>query len=167
MDKSSPCFCLQMYKIKNCLFLFSFSFHFDSIQYTQINFAGLDMFKFIISGGSATVAHLSVMAFLVWIGVNPLISTSTGVIVGAIVNYILQYYYTFDANIKHKKSVRNYIITVSLSFISNFIIFWIFHNLIGVEVLIAQLLTSGIVAIQNYVVYKNFVFLREGGIYEA
>jgi len=51
------------------------------------------MFKFIISGGSATIAHLSVMAFLVWAGVAPLISTSVGVIVGAVVNYILQYYY--------------------------------------------------------------------------
>ena len=125
------------------------------------------MFKFIISGGSATIAHLSVMAFLVWVGVAPLVSTSVGVIVGAVVNYILQYYYTFDANVNHKKSIRNYIITVSLSFTSNFILFWIFHHVFGIEVMFGQLLTSATVAIQNYIIYKKFVFLREGGVYEA
>ena len=125
------------------------------------------MFKFIISGGSATIAHLSVMAFLVWIGVAPLISTSVGVIVGAIVNYVLQYYYTFDADVNHKKSIRNYIITVCLSFTSNFIFFWVFHHLFGINIIFSQLLTSATVAIQNYIIYKKFVFLREGGICEA
>ena len=125
------------------------------------------MFKFIISGGSATLAHLGSMAFLVWLGVNPLVSTSVGVVVGAIVNYILQYYYTFDANVNHKKSIRNYLITVSLSFLSNFILFGIFHNFLNINVIISQLLTSGCVAVQNYIIYKKFVFLREGGVYEV
>ena len=125
------------------------------------------MFKFIISGGSATISHLSAMAFLVWIGVTPLISTSAGVIVGAIVNYVLQYYYTFDANVDHKKSIKNYIITVGLSFTSNFILFWVFHHLFGINIIFSQLLTSATVAIQNYIIYKKFVFLREGGVYEA
>ena len=125
------------------------------------------MFKFIISGGSATISHLSVMALLVWIGVNPLLSTSVGVIVGAVVNYILQYYFTFNANVNHKKSIRNYIVTVALSFTSNFILFLVFHHLLGIEVLYSQLLTSATVAIQNYIIYKKFVFLRKGGIYEA
>jgi len=125
------------------------------------------VFKFIISGGSATISHLSVMAFLVWLDVNPLISTSVGAIVGAVINYILQYYYTFDSDTKHKKSIRNYIITVCLSFVSNFIIFGAFHNFLHVSVIISQLFTSGIVAIQNYIIYKKFVFLREGGVYEV
>jgi len=125
------------------------------------------VFKFIISGGSATVSHLSIMIFLVWVGVNPLISTSAGVIVGAIVNYILQYYYTFNANTDHKKSIKNYIVTVGLSFTSNFILFWVFHNLFYIDVILSQLLTSATVAIQNYIIYKKFVFLKEGGIYEA
>jgi len=125
------------------------------------------VFKFIISGGSATISHLSIMAFLVWIGVNPLISTSTGVIVGAVVNYVLQYYYTFDSDTNHKTSIRNYILTVCLSFVSNFILFEMFHNLLHIGIIITQLFTSGIVAVQNYIIYKKFVFLREGGIYEV
>ncbi len=125
------------------------------------------MFKFLISGGSATVSHLSVMAFLVWIGVAPLVSTSTGVVIGAIVNYVLQYYYTFDSDVNHKKSIKNYIVTVCLSFMSNFILFWMFHHILGVEVIFSQLLTSATVAIQNYIIYKKFVFLKEGEIYEV
>jgi len=124
------------------------------------------VFKFIISGGSATVVHLSFLSLLVWIGVDPLVSTSVGVLAGAVVNYLLQYYYTFNADVKHNKSVRNYMITVCFSFGSNFILFAIFHNLLGLDVLVSQLLTSALVAVQNYIIYKKFVFLREGGIYE-
>lgn len=91
------------------------------------------MFRFIISGGSATFIHLAAMASLVWIGVDPLVSTSVGVVLGAVVNYLLQYYYTFDADVKHRKSIRNYVISVGFSFVSNFILFAIFHNILDIN----------------------------------
>ncbi len=127
----------------------------------------LQIKKFIISGGSATFAHISVMAFLVWVGLDPLLSTSVGVIVGAVVNYILQYYYTFDSDAEHKNSVKNYLISVSLSFVSNAIVFAIVHNMFHIDVISAQLITSALVAVQNYIIYKKFVFLKNGGIYEV
>lgn len=123
--------------------------------------------RFIISGGSATLCHLATMAFLVWVGVNANISTSAGVIVGAIFNYIFQYYYTFNSDTQHNYSILKYTITVSISFVSNLILFTLFHNYLQMGILISQLLTSAIVAIQNYIIYKNFVFLRKGVFYEA
>jgi putative flippase GtrA len=123
--------------------------------------------RFIISGGSATLCHLGTMAFLVWLGINANISTSVGVIAGAIVNYILQYHYTFDSDELHNSSILKYIITVLISFVSNLILFSLFHNFLQIGILISQLLTSAIVAIQNYLIYKNFIFLRNGAFYEA
>ncbi|WP_458699666.1 GtrA family protein [Sulfurospirillum sp. 1307] len=123
--------------------------------------------RFIISGGSATLCHLGTMTLLVWLGINANISTSVGVIIGAIFNYIFQYYYTFDSDEQHNTSILKYIITVSISFVSNLILFTIFHNFLQINIFVSQLLTSAIVAIQNYLIYKNFVFLRNGAFYEA
>ncbi len=129
-----------------------------------------DIFKikrFIIGGGTATILHLGTMAILVWMSVNALIATSAGMVVGAVYNYIFQYYYTFNSNQKHHKSFFKYIITVSIYFISNLLLFTLFHNVLRYEVFISQLLTSAIVAVQNYIIYKKFVFLREDAAYEA
>jgi putative flippase GtrA len=123
--------------------------------------------RFVISGGTAVAFHLGTMALLVWLGVNASIATSSGVIIGAIVNYIFQYYYTFDSDAKHNSSGFKYIITVSISFVSNLILFTLFHNILHNGVILSQLLTSAIVALQNYVIYKKFVFLRQGVSHEA
>lgn len=122
--------------------------------------------RFILSGGSATLCHLGVMAVLVWFGVNASVSTSAGVVVGAILNYIFQYYYTFSSNEKHNNSMLKYTITVAISFVSNLLLFTLFYTLLENGVMLSQLLTSAIVALQNYWIYKKFVFLRKGGICE-
>ncbi len=123
--------------------------------------------RFIISGGSATLCHLGTMAVLIWLGVNAAIATSVGMVAGAVYNYIFQYYYTFNSNQKHHKSFSKYVITVSIYFVSNLLLFTLFHNMLQYEVFISQLLTSAIVAVQNYIIYKKFVFLREDAAYEA
>ncbi len=123
--------------------------------------------RFVISGGSATLCHIGTMAGLVWFGINASLATSIGVIVGAIFNYIFQYYYTFNSDTKHNNSVVKYIITVSISFVSNLLLFMFFHNILQNGVIASQLFTSAVVAIQNYIIYKKFVFLREGAIYEV
>ena len=115
--------------------------------------------RFILSGGGATFCHLALMTLLVWGGINATLSTSIGVVAGAVANYILQYHYTFKANIKHKKSILNYLITVSFSFLSNLLLFMFFHDFLQSGVILSQILTSSIVALQNYLIYKKFVFL--------
>ena len=115
--------------------------------------------RFILSGGGATFCHLALMALLVWGGINATLSTSIGVVAGAVVNYILQYNYTFKANIRHKKSIINYLIAVSFSFLSNLFLFMLFHDFLQNGVLLSQIFTSAIVALQNYLIYKKFVFL--------
>ena len=123
--------------------------------------------KFIISGGGATACHFSIMWLLIYFKIHATISTAVGMIVGAILNYFLQYNWTFKADIDHFKSTKNYIITVILSFGSNLLLFWLFYEFFSINTLLSQILTSSIVAFQNYLIYKKFVFLRKGALYEA
>lgn len=116
--------------------------------------------RFVMSGGGATLLHLSSMTLLVWLGVNAIFATAFGMVLGAVVNYIFQYYYTFDSNTKHHTSIFKYGMSVALSFASNMLLFTLFYTLLHFNALVSQLMTSALVAIQNYCIYKKFVFLR-------
>ena len=116
--------------------------------------------RFVMSGGGATLLHFSSMTFLVWLGVNAIFATAFGMVLGAVVNYIFQYYYTFDSNTKHHTSIFKYCLSVALSFTSNMLLFTLFYTLLHFNAFVSQLLTSALVAIQNYCIYKKFVFLR-------
>ena len=117
--------------------------------------------RFAISGGGATLLHLSSMTLLVWLGVNAIFATAFGMVLGAVVNYIFQYYYTFDSNTKHHTSIFKYCLSVAISFASNMLLFTLFYTLLHFNALVSQLMTSALVAIQNYCIYKKFVFLRK------
>ena len=116
--------------------------------------------RFVMSGGGATLLHLSSMTLLVWLGINAIFATTFGMVLGAVVNYIFQYYYTFDSNAKHHTSIFKYCLGVAISFASNMLLFTLFYTLIHFNALVSQLMTSALVAIQNYCIYKKFVFLR-------
>lgn len=116
--------------------------------------------RFIFSGGSATFAHLGIMALLIKLGIDPTLSTSVGMVSGAILNYIFQYYYTFNTDAKHHRSILKYLISVCISFVSNLILFMFFYKILKNDALVSQLFTSAFVALQNYWIYKKFVFLR-------
>lgn len=116
--------------------------------------------RFIFSGGSATLAHLGIMALLIKLGTDPMLSTSAGMASGAVLNYILQYYYTFDTNAKHHRSILKYFVSVCISFVSNLLLFMLFYKILKNDALVSQLFTSALVALQNYWIYKKFVFLR-------
>jgi putative flippase GtrA len=116
--------------------------------------------RFIMSGGGATLLHLSSMTLLVWLGANAIFATAFGMVLGAVVNYIFQYYYTFDSNTQHHTSIFKYCMSVALSFASNMLLFTLFYTLLHFNAFVSQFLTSALVAIQNYCIYKKFVFLR-------
>lgn len=120
------------------------------------------MKRFILSGGSATLLHYSVMAMLIVVGIDPVYATAVGAFVGAIFNYILQYYYTFKSDTTHIYAVFTYSLTVLFGFLSNELIFVLFYNFLNEGVIISQLSATAFVTIQNYLAYKYLVFSSKG-----
>ena len=116
--------------------------------------------RFIASGGGATLIHIASMTFLVWLGVHAVIATAFGMVLGAVVNYIFQYYYTFDSNVKHHSSIFKYCVSVAISFSSNMLLFTLLYTTLHYNAFVSQIITSALVAVQNYWIYKKFVFLR-------
>lgn len=122
--------------------------------------------RFILSGGSATALHFTVMGLLIYWEVDPLWATSTGAVAGALFNYILQYYYTFRSDRQHSHSILAYLFAAVLAWLTNLAVFALLHNMLGAGIIIAQLGATLIVTIQNYVVYKKLVFLQNTSMME-
>ncbi|MFA5454270.1 MAG: GtrA family protein [Sulfurimonas sp.] len=116
------------------------------------------IFKFLYTGGFSTLVHYASMFGLVYLSVSPIVSTFIGAILGAIVNYILQYYITFNSKKSHFITGIKYIFVVLLGVGSNTIIFALFYEKIGFTILVAQVATTTIVTVQNFLFYKFLVF---------
>jgi len=114
--------------------------------------------RFLASGGLATALHWLVMTALVSIQVPAVAATALGAIAGACLNYLLQYHFTFRARTDHTKSVPVYVLVAALGWLANLGLFAGLHLLLDLPAASAQVLTTGIVALLNYVLYKRFVF---------
>lgn len=118
----------------------------------------IKIFKFLLTGGLSTLIHYLTMFILIKLSISPVVSTFIGAIVGAIVNYVLQYFITFNSKKSHFQTIIKYLITVFLGIISNTVLFSLFYKEFDFLIIIAQILTTIFVTIQNFLLYKFLVF---------
>ncbi len=114
--------------------------------------------KFIIGGGSATLLHYLTMALLIFIGMKPLYATTIGAFFGAVLNYILQYHYTFESDKSHLYAILSYVVSVSFGFIANTLLFALLYESVQINLIFSQLITTAIITVLNYILYKYIVF---------
>ncbi|NOY72953.1 MAG: GtrA family protein [Gammaproteobacteria bacterium] len=118
----------------------------------------LQLIRFALSGGLATASHWFVMVLLINTGTTSVTATAVGAFIGAIVNYILQYKITFQSNAAHRSTVQPYIAVCTLMWIANLLFFLILHHTIQLSTIHAQGITSFVVALMSYFLYKRIVF---------
>ena len=93
-------------------------------KHLNINILKSVLVKYIISGFTAFLAHISILIIFAEIfKVNLLISTSFGFILAIFVNYYLQYNWIFKSNKSYKSTFFVYAIFCLLCFLINGIIF--------------------------------------------
>ncbi|NOY67711.1 MAG: GtrA family protein [Gammaproteobacteria bacterium] len=114
--------------------------------------------RFVLSGGIATASHWLVMAFMVNVGIRPLIATATGAFIGAIINYILQRYVTFQTKAVHRTVLLRYTGVCIIIWFSNFFIFISLFHIARLTPIYAQGITTLTLAVMSYYFYKRMVF---------
>ena len=114
--------------------------------------------NFIIGGGSATAAHYLIMALLVSFEMSPLLATTIGALFGAVLNYIVQYHYTFKSSQSHSRAISSYVLSVSFGFVMNFLLFAFFYESLHFHIILSQLTVTAIVMVMNFTLYKYFIF---------
>ncbi len=114
--------------------------------------------RFAISGGLATLSHWLIMALMIYAGTTPAKATAVGAFIGATLNYILQHKVTFQSNVAHRSALLRYIVVCTLTWTANLFYFFILHHIIMLTAMYAQSITTFLVALMSYFLYKRIVF---------
>lgn len=117
------------------------------------------LIKFSAVGALGTLAHYSVLVFLVQLlSVNVLVASSTGAFVGALVNYVLNYKWTFNSNKRHSEAMAKFFAVAGVGFVMNGLFMALFTEALVMHYLIAQAMTTGIVLFWNFLANHYWTF---------
>jgi len=114
--------------------------------------------RFLVSGGIATAVHWATLWGLLSLQVEAVLASSVGAFVGAVVNYFLQYFFTFKTKRQHKHVLLAYIPAVSVSWLLNLVLFYSLYGSLLSEPLMAQVVVTSIIMMVNFLLYKKVVF---------
>ncbi|MBF5057015.1 GtrA-like protein [Alcanivorax sp. 521-1] len=113
--------------------------------------------RFLLSGGAATLVHWSSMAGLMAAGLAPAAATAGGALAGAVANFPLQQTWTFGGRFR-AGAVPGYAAACGFGWMMNGALFLLLHQTLALAVAPAQVLTTALVALSNYTLYKRWVF---------
>ena len=114
--------------------------------------------RFLVSGGIATAVHWAALWGLILLQVDAVLASSMGAFLGAIVNYFLQYFFTFKTKRQHKQALLAYAPAVLVSWLLNLVLFYSLYGDVFLDPLVAQVATTAVVMVVNFLLYKKVVF---------
>ena len=114
--------------------------------------------RFLVSGGIATAVHWAALWGLILLQVDAVLASSIGAILGAIVIYFLQYFFTFKTKRQHKQALLAYAPAVLVSWLLNLVLFYSLYGDVFLDPLVAQVATTAVVMVVNFLLYKKVVF---------
>lgn len=110
-------------------------------------------------GAVGTAGHYLTLILLVeLLSLDPVVSTTMGFVVGALINYILNYKYTFVSNKSHRETLIKFFIVAIIGAVINSTIMFIGTKLLAINYLLAQVIATGIVLLQNFILNKIWTF---------
>lgn len=109
--------------------------------------------RFLAAGGVATLLHWGLMAALVACGAQAWCATALAMAAGATANYFLQRRYVFFQARGFSAGV--YLLSVAIAWSVNLAVFQVLHTS-GVEIAPAQLLSTALVALLNFIFLQRF-----------
>jgi len=96
--------------------------------------------KFFFVGLLSTASHYIVLYILfTWFNIELVLATSFGALVGAVVNYLLNYFYTFDSQRRHFRAARVFVLVVCIGMLINASIVWLVFHPFSQSALLSQI----------------------------
>lgn len=115
--------------------------------------------RYLVAGGSALGLHFLLMTLLIETGSSGEVAASAaGFLAGCLLNYTLQYHYTFTSNVDHQSAVLRYTVVTLAMLVLNLLIFKALLTLVSTGWVLAQLIASGMVFLGNFVINRRFTF---------
>lgn len=110
-------------------------------------------------GAIGTIGHYTTLIVLVqfW-RVDPVAASSFGFIVGAVINYILNYQFTFESDKRHSEAITKFFIVATIGAGINGFIMYIGVENTNINYMLVQIFATGIVLLWNFIVNKLWTF---------
>ena len=119
--------------------------------------------QFLIFSGIGvigTAGHYATLVFLVQaIKIDPVFATTIGFVVGALINYLLNYRITFNSNKRHAETLTKFFSVASIGAVINTAIMAAGTNRLSLHYLVIQLAASCIVLVFNFIANKYWTFV--------
>lgn len=119
-------------------------------------------FRFALVGLSGTaVQYLSLWIGVEWLGSSATVASAVGYILGSIVNYILNYLFTFQSDASHRKTAPRYVAILAIGWSLNAVLMWLFAERWHWNYFLAQICTTGIGFFWNFSASRWWAFKAE------
>ncbi len=120
-----------------------------------------EFIKFANSGLVGTAAHYIVLWVLVDLFYfNPVISSAMGAFVGAGINYIINYHWTFNSKLPHSHTLPRFMAIATFSLALNTWIMALLTSNTDLYYIFAQLVTTATCLAVNYLASRFWAFKR-------
>ena len=121
--------------------------------------------KFTGVGFMSAIGHYGLLIALVQLAaVQPVPASAAGALLGAWINYSLNYRYTFHSTRRHRESVLRFGIVAAIGLVLNTLFMWVGVDVIGVHYLLSQVVTTGLVLIWSFAGNRFWTFRSAAGI---
>lgn len=112
-------------------------------------------------GAVGTIGHYITLVILVqFADISPLYASTCGFVVGAVINYYLNYHFTFNSNSSHAKTFTKFILVAALGACINGTIMLIGTEWMDSNYLIVQVFATGVVLMSNFTFNRLWTFSK-------
>ncbi len=114
---------------------------------------------FSLVGVAGTLAHYALLFALVsGAAVHPVPASAAGALLGAIVNYMLNYRFTFRSRRLHREALPRFMVIAAVGMVLNALLMWLLVEPFSMHYLIAQIAATGCVLVWNYLGNRLWTF---------
>lgn len=115
--------------------------------------------KFLLTGGLSTGAqYLTIAGIISSLTLPASVASGLGYIVGSVVNYTLNYVYTFSSSVAHQKALVRFYSMVVIGWAINTGLVLVLVDISQLSMWPAQVFSTLCVLVWNFLVSKFFVF---------
>jgi putative flippase GtrA len=115
--------------------------------------------SFTAVGAVGTAAHYSALIALVqFMHVSPVPSSGVGFVIGALVNYALNYRLTFRSKKLHRESMPKFFLVAMVGLVLNTAVMVFLVEILRLHYLVSQVLATGGVLVWNFTANRYWTF---------
>jgi putative flippase GtrA len=112
---------------------------------------------FAAVGACGTVTHYATLIAGVSLGIDPVAASALGWTLGAVVNYSLNYRFTFRSGLSHREAAPRFAVVAAIGLLLNTLLMATFIRM-GLHYLIAQVIATGVVLCCNFLLSRVWAF---------